>query len=42
MEAFGAGYLSSAYKDLFAFALLLLVLFIRPAGIFGRNAVERV
>ena len=42
MEAFGAGYISSAYKDLIAFAMLLAVLFVRPAGLFGRNVVERV
>lgn len=33
LEAMGAGYLSSGYKDAFAFLMLLLVLFIRPSGL---------
>ena len=42
MEAFGAGYLSSTYKDAFAFLVILIVLFAAPQGLFGRRAVERV
>lgn len=43
MESFGAGYLSSEYKDAFAFIILLLVLFISPNGIFAflRRKVSR-
>ncbi|MHB9026251.1 MAG: branched-chain amino acid ABC transporter permease [Armatimonadota bacterium] len=39
MENFGAGYISSDYKDAFAFIILLAVLFISPRGIlaFGRR-----
>jgi branched-chain amino acid transport system permease protein len=33
METFGAGYLSSQYKDAFAFIILLVVLIISPNGI---------
>lgn len=33
LEAMGAGYLSSGYKDAFAFGVLLLVLFLRPSGL---------
>ena len=42
LEAFGAGYLSSAYKDAIAFLVILAVLFVMPQGLFGRAAVERV
>jgi branched-chain amino acid transport system permease protein len=42
LESFGAGYISSQYKDVFAFVVLLGVLFLRPEGILGRKAVERV
>lgn len=42
LEAFGAGYISSEYKDGVAFLVILLVLFVRPQGILGRAAVERV
>jgi branched-chain amino acid transport system permease protein len=42
LEAFGAGYLSSTYKDAFAFLVILVVLFAAPQGLFGRRIVERV
>jgi len=35
LESLGAGYLSSAYKDVLAFLVLLGVLFIRPRGLLG-------
>lgn len=37
VENLGAGYISSAYKQLFGFVILILVLFFRPAGLFGRR-----
>jgi len=42
IEALGAGYLSSAYKDVFAFVLLLAALVLLPNGLAGRRAAERV
>ncbi len=42
MEAFGAGYVSSTYKDGVAFLAILLVLFFMPRGLFGGGSVERV
>ncbi|KAB2873457.1 MAG: branched-chain amino acid ABC transporter permease, partial [Pseudorhodoplanes sp.] len=42
LESFGAGYLSSLYKDAIAFIVILLILFVMPQGLFGRASVERV
>lgn len=37
LESLSAGYLSSAYKDVVAFVVLLLVLFVRPKGLLGKD-----
>jgi branched-chain amino acid transport system permease protein len=42
IESFAAGMISSGYKDAIAFILLLLVLFIRPSGLFGKASADRV
>lgn len=42
LSAITAGVLSSEYKDVFAFAILILVLIFRPEGLFGRAAIEKV
>jgi branched-chain amino acid transport system permease protein len=42
LESLSAGYVSSAYKDVIAFVILLAVLFVRPGGIAGAAAAERV
>ncbi|HEY0879667.1 MAG TPA: branched-chain amino acid ABC transporter permease, partial [Zeimonas sp.] len=42
LESLGAGYVSSAYKDVLAFVLILVVLFFRPDGILGAIKSERV
>jgi len=42
LEALGAGYVSSAYKDVIAFAIMLAVLVFMPGGLAGRRATERV
>jgi branched-chain amino acid transport system permease protein len=36
LESLSAGYVSSAYKDVMAFVVLLLVLFVRPKGLLGK------
>ncbi len=41
LEAMGVGYINSGLKDATAFLLLLLILYARPTGIFGRAGVER-
>jgi len=41
-ETFVSGYLASTYRDAIAFLLLILILLYRPAGLFGRNTVEKV
>ncbi len=42
IEALTAGYISSVYKDAAAFVVILIVLFVRPSGIFGRKSTDRV
>ena len=42
LETFGAGYISSAYKDAVAFLTILLVLLVAPQGLLGRAGTERV
>jgi len=40
VEVFGAGYISGQYKDVFAFIILIGVLYYRPTGIMGENIDE--
>lgn len=37
VENLGVGYVSSGYKHLFGFVILILVLFFRPTGLFGQK-----
>ena len=42
LEALGGGYISSHYMDAIALLILLIVLFIRPSGIFGSSEASRL
>lgn len=42
IESLGASYISSEYKDLFAFLILILVLIVRPTGLLGERVPEKV
>lgn len=42
LEALGAGFISSGYKDAIAFLFVLMVLFFEPTGLFGHKVAERV
>ena len=42
LEALGAGYISSHYMDAIALVILLIVLFVRPSGIFGSSEAMRL
>jgi branched-chain amino acid transport system permease protein len=41
-EALFAGLISSDYKDVFSFSLLVLILIVRPSGLLGKPEVEKV
>jgi branched-chain amino acid transport system permease protein len=41
-ESFATGYVSSDYEDVFAFALLVIILIFRPAGLLGKSTVQKV
>jgi len=41
-ESFATGYVSSDYEDVFAFALLVLILIFRPSGLLGKAGIEKV
>lgn len=40
-ESFATGYISSDYEDVFAFVLLIIILIVKPAGIFGREEIQK-
>ena len=41
-ESFFSGFVNTDYKDVFAFAILVLVLIFRPSGLLGTPEVEKV
>jgi branched-chain amino acid transport system permease protein len=42
VETLGAAYISAGYRDAFAFAILIIVLIFRPAGILGKKEIDKV
>ena len=41
-ESFATGYVSSDYEDVFAFVLLIVILIIKPSGLLGHKAAQKV
>lgn len=41
-EALASGFISTGYKDVIAFGILILVLIFRPGGLLGESVVEKV
>ena len=41
-ESFASGYISSDYEDMFAFAILILILIFRPSGLLGKARAQKV
>ncbi|MBW2603825.1 MAG: branched-chain amino acid ABC transporter permease [Deltaproteobacteria bacterium] len=42
LEMLGCAYISAAWKDVFVFLILILVLIFRPRGLFGETIAEKV
>jgi branched-chain amino acid transport system permease protein len=42
IESYSAGFISSGFKDAIALIILILVLFIKPSGIFGSEEVGKI
>jgi branched-chain amino acid transport system permease protein len=42
VEQFGSYYLSSNYRDVYVFALLIFILLVRPSGLLGSTVQEKV
>jgi branched-chain amino acid transport system substrate-binding protein len=42
VQEFGAAYLSTQLRDVYVFTILIVVLLVRPSGLFGSPAVEKV
>jgi branched-chain amino acid transport system permease protein len=41
LETMVSGYVSSTYRDLFSYSLLVIILFFMPNGLLGKNAKEK-
>jgi len=42
VEVLISGYINSMYRDAFVFAILILILILKPAGLLGKNTREKV
>ena len=41
-ETIGASYINSGYRDAISFAILIIVLLVKPSGIFGRTSANKM
>jgi branched-chain amino acid transport system permease protein len=41
-ETLVSGYISSTYRDAIAFAVLILILLVKPSGLLGKKEMEKV
>jgi branched-chain amino acid transport system permease protein len=41
-ETLVSGYISSTYRDAIAFAVLILILLVKPSGLLGKKEVDKV
>jgi len=42
VETFTVGYISPTYRDAIAFAILIIILLVKPTGLFGKKDIEKV
>lgn len=42
VEVLAVGYVSSSWRDAIAFGVMIIILLVRPAGLFGRPSAEKV
>lgn len=42
VEILGSAYISSGYRDAFAFAVMIIILVVRPSGLMGKKQQEKV
>lgn len=42
VETFTVGYVSPTYRDAIAFAILIIILLVKPTGLFGKKEIEKV
>ena len=42
VEILGSAYVSSGYRDAIAFAVMIIILVVRPSGLMGKKQQEKV